>query len=492
MQTRKYTLFILALVFSFFDSGTGQTLKSGGFRLGGVPTPGPTSNSINDILVMGDDVWIGTRDLSRTSDNGANWVTYPEANRRGKGGISAIAVRNDTIWVAAAFDTTTELGTFDAGGGLSYSVDNGETWHWIPQPVDADTVTAYKPTTTNIQNITYDIALTGSTVWITSFGGGLRKSSDMGANWQVVTVDGYPFDALGHLTHRAFSVMFDGRALWVGTAGGVHKSKDGGETWTTYSHQNQPQSISGNFVVAVGYQYTGERDLIWAATIEALGAGEYRGVSMTEDGGLTWKVMLEGEFPHNFGFDPVDGSVYVPTDNGLFKSLDEGGTWAVFPQIVDVESDNAVYTSEMYSAGIGENQEIWVGSADGLAFSRNSGISWHIFRTFPIPGQAETPSTYAYPNPFSPMRDNLIGGDGHVRFQYSTGRAERITLRIYDFGMNLVRTVVEEKDRFVPGSYAEVWNGENDLGEPVANGVYFYKIVMSGGNTYWGKVMVVN
>jgi len=489
---RNNKLIILILYIGISGIGIGQTLKSRSFHMDGIPTPGPTSNSINDIHVIGDDVWIGTKDLSRTDDNGSNWMTYPDANKRGKGGISAIAVRSDTIWVATAFDTTTELGTFDAGGGLSYSIDDGATWHWIPQPVDPDTVTTYKPTTTNIQNITYDIALAGSTIWITSFGGGLRKSMDMGQSWQVVTVDGFPFDALGHLTHRAFSVMYDGRAVWVGTAGGVHKSGDGGETWTTFNHQNQSQGISGNFVVALGHQSSGERNLIWAATIEALGTGEYRAVSMTEDGGLTWNVMLEGEFPHNFAFDSVDGSVYVPTDNGLFKSIDEGDVWAVFPQIIDVENDNTVYTTEIYSTGIGPLQEIWVGSADGLALSEDNGMSWHIFRTFPVPGQAGTPETYAYPNPFSPMRDNLIGGDGHVRFQYSTDRAEQVTLRIYDFGMNLVRTVVNEKDRSAPGSYAEVWNGENDLGEIIANGVYFYKITLSNGSTFWGKVMVVN
>ena len=491
MQKHSHILISLVLIFGFFRSGTGQVLKKNGYYLDGIPTPGPTSNSINDILIKGNDVWIGSRDLSRTNDNGSTWISYPEANKQSKGGISAIAVSHDTIWVATAFDTTTEFGHFDAGGGLSFSTDNGATWHWIPQPVDADTVTTYKPTTTIVQNITYDIALAGSDVWITSFGGGLRKSSDMGETWVVVTVDGYPFDALGHLTHRAFYVMYDGESLWAGTAGGVHMSTDGGDSWMTFNHQNQSQPISGNFVVALGYQNVDGRDFVWAATIQAMDTTEYSAVSVTEDGGLTWYIILEDEFPHNFGFDPVDGSVYVPTDNGLFKSPD-GVTWAVFPQIRDTDREMSIYTTEYFSAGIGLDQEIWAGSADGLALSEDNGLSWTIFRTFPIPGQENTPDTYAYPNPFSPMRDNLIGGDGHVRFQYRTRETTAVTVRVYDFGMNLVRTVVENRDRSQPGSYAEVWDGRNDLGDLVANGVYFYKIILTRGESSWGKVMVVN
>ena len=471
--------------------GGGQALKKGGFQLGGSPTQGPTSNAINDIRIVGSDVWVATgRGLTWTGDNGETWTTTTRADGLGKGGVSALAVRDGVIWVATAFDTTTELGTFPAGGGLSYSTDDGQTWYWISQPVDPRDVTEYRPTTTHIQNLTYDIALTDSAVWIASFGGGLRRSTDFGETWEVVTVDGYPFDALGYLTHRVFAVIFDGEALWVGTAGGVHKSTDGGRTWTTFNHQNQSDGISGNFVVAIAHQRIDDKEIVWAATVEALGETEYRAVSKTEDGGLTWTVMLEGEFAHNFAVD--DSTVYVATDNGLYKSLDLGKTWAAFPPIFDVETGEGIYTTEMNAVGVGSEHVLWVGSSDGLARSLDGGLSWTVFRAFRVPGVEGTPETYAYPNPFSPLRHNVMGGDGYVRFQYRTTGSTRVTVRVYDFGMNLVRTVVEEKDRFGSGDYAEVWDGRNDVGDMVANGVYFYKITLTGKNPLWGKVMVVN
>jgi photosystem II stability/assembly factor-like uncharacterized protein len=492
-KTNYFKIMMGLFILGWLCISGAQVLKKGGFELGGKETDGPTSNAINDILITENHTWIATgRGLTHTDDNGESWEIYTQKEGIGRGGVSALAYRDNTLWVATAFDTLTEVeGFLPAGGGLGYTTDFGASWIWMDQPVDPpDDSTDYKSTTTNIQNLTYDIALTDSAVWITSFGGGLRRSTSMGETWEVVTVDGYPFDALGYLTHRAFSVIYDGKNIWVGTAGGIHKSSDEGQHWTTFNHQNQPEGISGNFVVAIAHQQVKGGDIIWAATIEAVEAGEYRAISMTKDGGLTWGVMLEGEFAHNFAVH--DSVVYVATDNGLFKTLDFGKTWAVFPQIVDTEADAAIYTTEINCVGVDESNMLWVGSSDGLARSSDNGETWKIYRAFQVTGEGKTPKTYAYPNPFSPLRHNLMGGEGVVRFQYRTHSPTRVTLCIYDFAMQLVRTVVESKERPIPGDYAEIWNGRNEIGEMVANGVYFYEIVLEKEESFWGKVMVVN
>ncbi len=462
----------------------GQVLNKGVIRQSGQTGSGPTSNGINDIKILGTDVWIAAgRGLSRTTDDGQTWTNYTRADGIGRGGISALAVRQDMIWIATVFDTLTELGESLAGGGLSYSTDHGDSWHWRPQPVDSSDVTEYLPVHTVVNNTTWDIAITDSALWIASWAGGVRKSTDMGLTWQVVTVDGLPFNVSNNnFIHMGFSIISDGETLWAGSAGGIHKSTDGGNTW--------PHPISGNFVVAVGNQRIGEKQIVWAATVEAVEETEYRAVSKTEDGGLTWTVCLEGEFAHNFAFD--DSVAYVATDNGLFKSLDFGKTWASFPQIYDLDTGESIHTTEVNSAGVGPSHTLWIGTSDGLARTQDNGVSWKIFRSFLEPTIGGTPETYAYPNPFSPLRHNLIGGDGHVRFQYKTGRSMTVTIRVYDFGMNLVKTVADGKPRPLPGDYAEVWNGKNEIGEMVANGVYFYQITLSGEKSLWGKVMVVN
>jgi photosystem II stability/assembly factor-like uncharacterized protein len=456
-----------------------------------------TGNSVVDLRAAGSGVWAATSGgISHTADRGLSWKNITRANGLGYGGLSALDIRDGVIWAATGFDSLTPVDTspLDAGGGVGYSADGGDTWTWFPQPVDSRDETSYKPTTTNVQNITYGLALTDEGVWIASFGGGLRRSTDSGRTWQVVTVDGLPFDAYGRLTHRVFSVHFDGRTLWAGTAGGVHKSTDGGSTWITYSHQNQQLGISGNFVVAIGTQNIENRSVVWAATwettIESNDSTEFKAVSFSEDGGLTWATALKGESVHNFAFDGSD--VYAASDNGLFKSVDGGKTWAVFPLIVDQSGGAAVYSQNVNCAAADADRALWAGTDDGLAMTADGGGTWRVFRAFRPTGNAGGPMTYAYPNPFSPLRHNLAGGDGHVRFQYHTAHPTRVTVRVYDFGMNLVSTAVRGKDIPSPGDHAEVWNGKNDVGDMVANGVYFYKLEIEGEGTHWGKVMVVN
>jgi len=450
------------------------------------------SNGINDLFVSGDTVWVGSGGgLSYTADKGDTWLHYSREDGFGKGGVSAVAKRGALIWVATAFDTLIrDAGNLPAGGGLSVSTDRGQTWRWMPQPRDSRDETRYKPTTTHVQNLTYDIAISRDHVWIASFGGGLRRSAveDPDAAWEVVTVDGLPFAALDHLSHRAFSVHYDGQTVWVGTAGGIHKSTDEGENWTTFTHQNQPHGISGNFVVALKSQKTASRDLLWAATVNALGESEYRAVSVTEDGGLTWRVVLPGVFAHNFAVD--DSIVYAATDEGLYKSIDAGATWAVFPEYRAAATGRRLYATGVHTAAADGESGLWVGTSDGLAYSPD-GFEWRIFQAYMSPGEDGTPATYAFPNPFSPLRHNRAGDDGHVRFQYRLVRDAAVTVRIYDFGMKRVRSLIEQAFR-PPGDHAEAWNGRNDLGDMVANGVYFYRIDIPGRPPLWGKVMVVN
>lgn len=452
----------------------------------------PAGNTINDILVTDEEVWIGTKKLCMSSDKGSSWNMFGEEEGVGKGSISAIVSRNDEIWTATGYDTVDGSGrSRDAGGGLGYTTDKGLTWQWIPQPVDSPDVTEYKPTKSRIENIIYDIALTDpNTVWIASFVGGLRKSSDHGKTWKIITVDGFSFAPLEHLTHQAFSVIYDESAIWAGTAGGIHKSMDGGDNWITYNHTNQDYPISGNFVVAIAHQNISGKDIIWAATWPALGETEYPGVSVTMDRGFTWKVVLEGEYVHNIVFDGA--IVYAASDKGLYKSLDMGDTWSCFSNIKDTNSGDRVFTPVVNCAGVDQQKNLWIGTTDGLALTADNGLTWKIFRAFQSTSDPAEPETYAYPNPFSPLRDNLYGGDGHIRFQYYLTEPSIVTVKIYDFGMNLVKTVIHNKERHLSGDCCEVWDGRNDVGDIVANGAYFYKIKLKGRDPIWGKVLILN
>lgn len=458
-----------------------QLLDESSFRVTASPVAGLRSNSVSDIVIHNGEVWLGTgKGLARTRDGGQTWVTYNFASGLPRGGVSAINVSDSIIWVATAFDSLTkDAVVLITGGGLAYSRDDGATWQRVPQPGP-----------TPVSNVTFDIALLGNDVWIASFGGGLRRSSNFGQNWEVVTPDSFFFDPFGRLNHRAFSVINAAGVLWVGTAGGVNKSIDGGATWTNFSHQNQAQPISGNFIRALGQQKWAASEYLWAVTVNAEDLDERRGVSVTEDGGYSWRTTLVGESAWNFAFD--DSVVYVCTDNGLFKSLDFGLSWARFPDIEDRGRGERFLSTQIFGAGVTSAHVLWAGGADGTASTGDGGATWTIHRGTVRPGSNGQPRTFAYPNPFSPSRHNQIDNDGWVRLQYNTINATRVTVRVYDFAMEVVAEVCRNVARPGNGSFSEIWNGNNQRGEKVANGVYFYSVELEGDGTYWGKVMVLD
>jgi hypothetical protein len=90
-------------------------------------------------------------------------------------------------------------------------------------------------------------------------------------------------------------------------------------------------------------------------------------------------------------------------------------------------------------------------------------------------GEAETASPSAFelgqnvPNPFNPSTT--------IYYDVPDGGAE-ITLRIFDVSGRLVRTLI---DGYEPSGAGMVdWNGMNDRGQPMASGIYFYRMTSPG------------
>lgn len=481
-----------------------------------ISSQNPLSNSIIDIITIGDTVWLGTsRGVSLSTDAGQSWINFYGQSDFGTDNVSAIAYNNGVFWCATVKSTTVEGGQiFPEGTGLKYTTNLGASWVSIPQPLDlqTDTVIQYGnnhiralPVTVAIQNLTYDIAFTPGTIWIATFAGGLRKSTDNGLTWQRVVLPPdilnsiSPFDTLsfclapvegsfcatGNLNHRVFSVIAaNDSTLYVGTANGINKSTDGGISWVKFNAQNQDQPISGNFITALGYNQL--NNTVWASTWKAEDQLEFYGVSSSSNGGQTWDTFLRDEKSHNFGFKNTD--VMVPTDNGVFRSTNNGATWLLPNSIVDSESNTPIKTNIFYSAASNGNT-IWLGSDDGLVrLQETYGTVWEgnwkiFFAAQPLQSNNET---YCYPNPFNPRQEEL-------KIKFSTGGKEsNVTIRIFDFAFNYVRTIIQNASKNInlEGS-PEFWDGKDDKGSYVPNGVYFYKIDIGDQDPIFGKILVI-
>jgi hypothetical protein len=492
MHIQKLVLLLILSIVSV----QAQVFKPGSYRLGAASEGSADrqlGNAMVDMVAREFLLFAGSGfGLNHTSDGGSTWTAFTSRDYGGKNGITALTFMDDsTLWISTAFDTTIQDDNLDAGGGLSYTPDLGKTWFYIPQPVDSRDETEYSPTTTNVQNVTFDIATQDSTIWIASWGGGLRRSSNMGQTWEVVTTDGEPFNVSGRnpgwRNHVAFSVISESGNIWVGTAAGISKSEDRGETWRRFTHQNQQLSISGNFVVALAHQaYT---NTIWAATIEAdTDTSEFRGVSKSDNGGESWETMLPGTFAHNFAFD--DSVVYVATDLGMYVSNDAGINWYQLPIIRDNISGEEIFGVEYFSAAVtneGAFQRLWAANEDGLGSTIDNGNSWKVHRSFRSTRSENVPAAYAYPSPFSPSRQ------GYVRFQYDITRAGEVLIDIYDFAIDHVASIREYESEPAgdTNDRSTKWDGRNDAGVTVATGVYFFRINVEGKIT-WGKLVVIN
>ena len=212
------------------------------------------------------------------------------------------------------------------------------------------------------------------------------------------------------------------------------------------------------------------------------------GVSYTEDDGRTWKNFLHGIKAIGFGFK--DSIAYIATENGLYRTTDGGLSFINTSNIYDPASRQVIATTEYISVGV-IGDTVYVGTDDGIASTIDNGItpfgsSWKILRAYQTVGS--TNATYAYPNPFSPSLEQ-------VRIHYgeknpSSSSARSVNIEIFDFGMNRVRTLVHSASRIANEEYDEVWDGRNDGGKIVANGVYFYRIKISD-NALFGKILVL-
>lgn len=474
---------------------------------GGAPSSRLRGNTLGDILWTGTDLWAGT-DFGLARRTGQGWRTYGSDVGLGRGSIAAVASDGSGIWVSTIYDTSVSGGgTLQAGDGLSFSLDGGNSWQHLDNAAIFSTLTGGPRT--GINNGAFGLAAGGGTVWAAFFAGSLIRSRDNGRTWERVLPDGsqnidYTNGERG-LGQRTFSVLAAGDTVWVGTAAGVARSSDGGNTWKRFRSESEPDgrhrlgSISANWVVTLSRQQAGRQTLIWAGVKSTGMPGEVEDATFSSDGGETWHASSLGESAWNFAFQ--DLVVWAATDHGLFTCESPGAPWR------RVEITDPVIRETLRGSFVGVEtvgDTVWVGAENGMGCSTDRGETWAIIQgplgtraiddggVFPSGGDADPAETYAFPTPFSPARDEL------VRLRYSLSTDVRVTIAIYDFAGRSVKLLVEDEARSGAGETGraglcgENWDGRDERGDLVANGVYFYRITTSKGHRAFGKIVVLD
>ena len=71
------------------------------------------------------------------------------------------------------------------------------------------------------------------------------------------------------------------------------------------------------------------------------------------------------------------------------------------------------------------------------------------------------------PNPF-------MAASGHTVIPFSLGSSQRVTLRVFDLGGRLVRTIID--DVMTDGDHELAWDGRDDHGRVAPNGIFVYRL----------------
>ena len=475
--------------------------------------PGITSNSIIDIAHNTNGIWLGTgAGASFSGDSGTNWQTYNESPPLPGLQISALATgtHNDTsyMWVSASHSERIQGDSYPFGDGLVLTKDNGQNWDSVRTPEQCS----------SYGKLSYDLDIYRNHVYSACFYGGLIRSTNNGRSWQSLFLNSadsldYSLESYLRLTNRYFSVKVDATlapetiSVWGGSALGINRF-----IFTNYDSTRFKQDTSyqiyfnaqdttipddrrlpGNFVVALGVNKIDTVSYLWAACRPGGGdAGQRYGVAYSKDRGRTWQTDLElPAWDFAFSGDTVFvafGDFNVPSSGyGLAYAVRDTDSndytnWQIVREMVDATGYLKYFNSPFYAVDIVDGT-IWAGGADGTAKSTDGGSNWVVYRS-----QIDADEHFAYPSPFSPYASERQAATIH----YKLPQTADVTLKIYDFNLDLVKTILENQSR--PGDIeidTDLWDGKNDKGIVVANGVYFYNIKLSTGQSWWGKVVII-
>ncbi len=194
------------------------------------------------------------------------------------------------------------------------------------------------------------------------------------------------------------------------------------------------------------------------------------------------------------------GTISLQLQNPGALPAEEVGVVLRTNQALQVKNQDSVYigtlapgdTSSWISLtvrpfGSGYNRGTWyaeIQSTNAQTYSASGAFVVPMVITPPTGGKLSNENIYCYPNPFNPVVEVT-----HLR--YSLEKATDVTIKIYDAGGNLVKTVLDHVSQNAGEEQSIKWDGKNGEGMICANGVYFLVIETSKGERAVGKIAII-
>ncbi|OVE79465.1 hypothetical protein BVY01_02455 [bacterium I07] len=309
---------------------------------------------------------------------------------------------------------------------------------------------------------------------ITSIEGGIYKfSSDGELIWQYNMHDTvFASPALndsgdvyvGSNQGTLIALDSEGELLWQFTVGAAIKSSpticsEGTIIFGTDDNSIYAINPDGSLKWAIS---TGDR----VVSTPAIGNNDVIYVGSTDghlyalnmDGIILWKYLTNAPIYASSIID-LQGTIYIgSTDSSLYAINPDGSLkW-------DYRLGGAIFSS----VAIGDSNIIYVGSDDGVLYAiRNDTTSTTSVDLTIANSPAGFILGHNYPNPFNP---NTV-------IPYQIPELNHVVIEIFNLVGQKIRTLVDEQKQ--AGLYSILWDGRNDSGQLVSNGIYIYR--MSSG-----------
>ena len=187
-----------------------------------------------------------------------------------------------------------------------------------------------------------------------------------------------------------------------------------------------------------------------------------------------WKFKLEENPPTILSYTPVDGQFVKPKAPIVVIYTDDlagvdVGSVKMYLDGKDVTGElkkdvgRAAYVPVKGLAP--DEHKVKIELADKLGNKVEREWSFYVEEEELV---VQTPKVY--PNPFNPT-------EGPAKIEFTITQAAVVTVKIYDFSMRLVKTILDSEE-MKPGLVSERWDGKSEDGDELAKGVYFCQIIV--------------
>lgn len=348
--------------------------------------PAVTSGRVGDIAVdpRRPDTWYvaaASGGVWKTVNGGVTWTPIFDKEASFSIGCVTVDPRDpNTVWVGTGENNSQRSVAY--GDGVYRSLDGGK--HWENMGLKASEHIARILVDPRNSQVLY-VASQGP-LWKEGGDRGLFKTVDGGRTWKaVLTVDVHTGVTDVVMDPRNPDVLYAAtyqrrRHVWGmvngGPGCGIHKSIDGGQTWTRLK-EGLPKEDMGRIGLAIPL---GEPDTVYA-TVEA--ANKAGGFFRSIDGGQNWERRSEqvsgsAQYYQELICDPKDPRRVYSMDTWMQVTEDGGKTWRRVGETFKHVDNHALWIDPA-------NTDHLVAGCDGGVYeSRDRAATWEFKANLPI------------------------------------------------------------------------------------------------------------